>query len=171
MGCISEALGMMLPHGSLLPSSTSMRKFSARESGKAVMNMVKNNIRPSDIMTRNTLLNAATVLSAIGGSLNAMIHLPALAYELGLNLSWDDIAVITSKTPVLTDIVPNGNKTVIELYKAGGIPALMKELTPLLHMQELTVTGKTVKENVEKVKNIDENTIRTIEKPIKKAGW
>lgn len=169
MGCITEALGMMLPNGSLLPSSTSMRRFSARESGVAVMNMVKKGIRPSDIMTKNTLENAATVLSAIGGSLNAMIHLPALAYELGLSLSWDDISLITSKTPVLTDIVPNGNKTVIELYKAGGIPALMKELTPLLHMNEMTVTGKTVKENLENVKNSDKNTIRTIENPIKKA--
>ena len=169
MGCLSEALGMMLPHGSLLPSSTSMRRFSARESGRAVMHLIENDIKPRDIMTRETLLNAVTVLSAIGGSLNALLHLPALASELGLNLTWDDIANITSKTPVLTDIVPNGNKTVIELYKAGGVPALMKELEPLLHTEEMTVTGNSVGDNLKAVQNKDKQTIRTLENPFKKA--
>ena len=169
MGCLSEALGMMLPHGSLLPSSTSLRRFSARDSGKALMHLVEKDIKPRDIMTRNTLLNAVTVLSAIGGSLNALLHLPALAAKLGIDLSWDDIANITSKTPVLTDIVPNGNKTVIELYKAGGIPALMKELAPLLNTEEMTVTGKTVGENLLQAQNKDPQTIRTMEDPIKKA--
>ena len=169
MGCLSEALGMMLPHGSLLPSSTSMRRFSARESGKVVMHLIENDIKPRDIMTRETLLNSVTVLSAIGGSLNALLHLPALASELGLNLTWDDIANITSKTPVLTDIVPNGNKTVIELYKAGGVPALMKELEPLLHTEEMTVTGNSVGDNLKAVQNKDIQTIRTLENPFKKA--
>ena len=169
MGCLSEALGMMLPHGSLLPSSTSMRRFSARESGKAIMHLVENDIKPRDIMTRETLLNAVTVLSAIGGSLNALLHLPALASELSLDLTWDDIATITSKTPVLTDIVPNGNKTVIELYKAGGIPALMKELQSLLNTEEMTVTGNSFGDNLKSAQNKDVQTIRTLENPIKEA--
>jgi len=169
MGCLTEALGMMLPYGSLLPSSTSMRRFSARESGKALMNMVENCIKPSDIMTRKALENAITVLGAIGGSLNALIHIPALAFELGLEMNWDDISAITSKTPLLTDIVPNGDKTVIELYKAGGIPALMKELSSILHLGELTVTGKTVCENIKDAVNKDENTIRTMKNPLKEA--
>jgi len=169
MGCLSEALGMMLPHGSLLPSSTSMRRFSARESGRAVMHLVENDIKPRDIMTRETLLNAVTVLSAIGGSLNALLHLPALASELNLDLTWDDIAGITSKTPVLTDIVPNGNKTVIELYKAGGIPALMKELESLLNTAEMTVTGNSVGDNLKVAQNKDVQTIRTLENPLKEA--
>ncbi|MBR3934161.1 MAG: dihydroxy-acid dehydratase [Clostridia bacterium] len=169
MGCLTEALGMMLPYGSLLPSSTSMRRFSARESGKALMNMVEKDIKPSDIMTRKALENAITVLGAIGGSLNALIHIPALAFELGLEMNWDDISAITSKTPLLTDIVPNGDKTVIELYKAGGIPALMKELSSVLHLDELTVTGKTVYENIKDAVNKDENTIRTMKNPLKEA--
>ena len=169
MGCLTEALGMMLPYGSLIPSSTSMRRFSARQSGKVLMDLVKNNIKPSDIMTRKALENAITVLGAIGGSLNALLHIPALAYELGLEMSWDDISKITSKTPLLTDIVPNGNKTVIELYKAGGIPAVMKELSSLLNLEEQTVTGRTVKDNIKDAVNKDENTIRTIKNPLKQA--
>lgn len=169
MGCLTEALGMMLPYGSLLPSSTSMRRFSARESGKALMNMVENGIKPADIMTRKALENTITVLGAIGGSLNALIHIPALAFELGLEMNWDDISAITSKTPLLTDIVPNGDKTVIELYKAGGIPALMKELSSILHLGELTVTGKTVCENIKDAVNKDENIIRTMKNPLKEA--
>ena len=169
MGCLAEALGMMLPMGSLIPSSTSMRKFSARDSGKALMHMVENNITPTKIMTKEALQNAVTVLSAIGGSLNAMIHLPALASELGMTLSWDDISEITSRVPVLTDIVPNGNKTVIALHQAGGIPGIMKELGDMMHTEVLTVTGKTLGENLETVTVKDRSVIRTVEHPVKKA--
>ncbi len=169
MGCLAEALGMMLPGGALIPSSTSMRRFAARDAGKALMHMVETNIKPSDIMTQAALENAVTVLSAIGGSLNAMLHLPALACELGLELSWDMIAKITAKTPVLTDIVPNGNKTVIELYQAGGIPGIMKSLGELLHTDALTVTGKTVAENLSKATIKNKETIRPLDNPFKKA--
>ena len=169
MGCLAEALGMMLPMGSLIPSGTSMRKFSARDSGKALMHMVENNITPQKIMTREALLNAVTILSAIGGSLNAMIHLPALASELGMNLSWDDISEVTSKVPVLTDIVPNGNKTVIALHQAGGIPAIMKELGSMMHTEVMTVTGKTLGANLETVVTKDPSVIRSVDAPVKKA--
>lgn len=169
MGCLAEALGMMLPSGSLLPSGTSMRRFSARESGKALMSLVEADIKPSDIMTRGALENSITVLGAIGGSLNALLHIPALAFELGLKMSWDDISAITSKTPLLTDIVPNGNKTVIELYKAGGIPAIMKEASPLLDLDALTVTGRTVGENLRSAVNKDPSVIRSMENPLKVA--
>ena len=108
MGALCESLGMMLPGSSLIPSSTSMRRFSARESGSTVMKLVEQQIRPSQIITKEALENTVTLLSAIGGSLNAMIHLPALAAELGLELDWDDIAKITSKTPVLCGIVQMG---------------------------------------------------------------
>ena len=169
MGCLAEALGMMLPEGSLIPSSTSMRRFSARESGKALMSMVEKGVKPSDIMTRGALENSITVLGAIGGSLNALLHIPALAFELGLRMNWDDISAITSKTPLLTDIVPNGNKTVIELYKAGGIPAVMKELGSLLDTNAITVTGRTVGENLKTAVNKDGSVIRTVENPLKQA--
>ena len=169
MGCIAEALGMMLPGGALLPSSTSMRRFSARASGRAVMELVEKGITPRSIMTLQALENATTVLSAIGGSLNAMLHIPALAFELGLDFGWDEIAAITSRTPLLTDIVPNGNKTCIELYQAGGIPALMKELTALLNTQVTTVTGKTLAQDLESAENKDLSTIRTVAAPLAKA--
>ena len=169
MGCIAEALGMMLPDGALLPSSTSMRRFSARASGRAVMDMVRSGLTPRAIMTQKALENATTVLSAIGGSLNAMLHIPALAYELGLDFGWDEIAAITSRTPLLTDIVPNGNKTCIELYRAGGIQALMKELSATLHTDVRTVTGKTLGQDLESAVNKDPSTIRPTSAPLAKA--
>ena len=169
MGCIAEALGMMLPGGALLPASTSMRRFSARASGRAVMAMVKSGLTPRTIMTRRTLENATTVLSAIGGSLNAMLHIPALAHELEIDFGWDEIAAITSRTPLLTDIVPNGNKTCIDLYQAGGIPALMKELTALLHTDVTTVTGNTLAEDLQTAENKEPATIRPVSAPLAKA--
>lgn len=169
MGCLCESLGMMLPGGSLIPSSTSMRRFHAREAGKAVMKLVEQGITPGRIMTKEALENTVTLLSAIGGSLNALIHLPALAAELGYSLSWDDIAEITGRTPVLTAIVPNGNKTVVDLHQAGGIPAVMKALEPVLHLDELTVTGHTIGENLADIKPGNHGTIRPMEDPVAKA--
>lgn len=163
MGCLCEALGMMLPYGSLIPSSTSMRRFSARDSGIALMNLVRNNITPSQIMTQDALNNAVTVLSAIGGSLNALIHLPALAHELNLKLEWKDFADTTSRVPVICNIVPNGNLTCVDLYKAGGVPAIMKSVEQFLDIDCLTVTGKTVKEELSKKIDVDRNIIRTID--------
>ena len=146
-----------------------MRRFSARESGKTVMKLVENNITPDKIMTRKALENTITLLSAMGGSLNALIHLPALAAELGIDLDWDDFSEITSKTPVLCEIVPNGNRTVVDLHYAGGIPAVLKELRPLLHEGVLTVTGRTIGEELEKVKKGDPEVIRSLDNPYSKA--
>lgn len=169
MGALCESLGMMLPGGSLIPSSTSMRRFSARESGRAVMKLVEKQIKPSQIMTREALENTITLLSAIGGSLNALIHLPALAAELGIELDWDDFSEITTRTPVLTAIVPNGNETVVDLHYAGGIPAVMKELRPVLHRDVMTVTGRTLGEILDEVPEGDRKTIHTMEEPVSKA--
>ena len=169
MGIICEALGMMLPGGSLYPASTSMRRFSARESGRAVMELYKKQIRPRDIMTKEALENAITVLAATGGSLNALLHVPALANELGIPFGWAEIAEITSRTPLLTDIVPNGNNTVIDLYQAGGIPSLMKNLLPLLNTEITTVTGRTLGEDLDLASEPKGEIIRTLDKPIKKS--
>lgn len=169
MACLCEALGFMLPCGSLYPSSTSMRRFSARESGRAVVRMVKEGITARDILTKDALINAATLLSAIGGSLNALLHLPALGHELGIDFDWDDMAEITGKTPVLTGITPNGNKTVIDLYQAGGIPSVLKELESLLCTDAMTVCGKTIGEITEEAETGDRNTICAFDAPIQKA--
>ena len=169
MGALCESLGMMLPGGSMIPASTSMRRNHARASGKAVMELVEKNVKPSQIMTREAMENTVTLLSAIGGSLNALIHLPALAAELGFTLDWDDVAAITSQTPVLCGIVPNGERTCGDLHYAGGIPAVMKELKDMLHGECLTVAGKTLGQILEETPEGDRAVIRTVEEPLAKA--
>lgn len=169
MGALCESLGMMLPGGSLIPSGTSMRRFTARESGKAVMRLVEQQVKPSMIMTKEALENTITLLSAIGGSLNALIHLPALAAELGISLDWDEFAEITSKTPVLCAVVPNGNETVVDLHYAGGIPAVLKELESMLHQDALTVSGEMLGEILKRTAQGNRTTIKTMEDPVSKA--
>ena len=169
MGALCESLGMMLPGGSMIPASTSMRRNQARASGKTVMELVAKHVKPSQIMTKEAMENTVTLLSAIGGSLNALIHLPALAAELGFTLDWDDVAAITSRTPVLCGIVPNGDLTCVDLHYAGGIPAVMKELKDMLHGECLTVAGKTLGQILEETPDGHRAVIRTVEEPLAKA--
>lgn len=161
MGCLSEALGMMLPYGALWPSSTSQRRFSARQTGARVVELVRKGICPSDIMTQGALDNAVKLLASIGGSLNAMVHLPALAHELGLEVTWDKVADITSHTPVVCNVVPNGDISCINLYKAGGVPAVLKTIEGDLDTSAMTVTGRTLGENLDRVVPVDRSVIRT----------
>lgn len=165
MGCLSEALGMMLPYGALWPSSTSQRRFSARQTGARVVDLVRKGICPSDIMTQGALDNAVKLLASIGGSLNAMVHLPALAYELGLEVTWDEVAEITSHTPVVCNVVPNGDISCINLYKAGGVPAVLKTIEEDLDTSTMTVTGKTLGENLDRDIPVDRTVIRTQNNP------
>lgn len=165
MGCLSEALGMMLPYGALWPSSTSQRRFSARQTGARVVDLVRRGIRPSDIMTQAALDNAVTLLASIGGSLNALVHLPALAHELGLEVTWDKVADITSHTPVVCNVVPNGDISCINLYKAGGVPAVLKTIEGDLDTSVMTVTGQTLGENLGKDIPVDRSVIRTQDDP------
>ena len=165
MGCLTEALGMMLPYGALWPSSTSQRRFSARQTGAAVVELVRRGIRPSDIMTQAALDNAVKVLASIGGSLNALVHLPALAHELGLSVTWDQVADVTSHTPVICNVVPNGDISCINLYKAGGMPAVLKTIEADLDGSVLTVTGKTLAQNLDRDVPCDRSVIRTQDDP------
>ena len=165
MGCLTEALGMMLPYGALWPSSTSQRRFSARQTGAAVVELVRRGIRPSDIMTQAALDNAVKVLASIGGSLNALVHLPALAHELGLSVTWDQVADVTSHTPVICNVVPNGDISCINLYKAGGVPAVLKTIESDLDGSVLTVTGKTLAQNLDRDVPCDRSVIRTQDDP------
>lgn len=161
MGCLSEALGMMLPYGALWPSSTSQRRFSARQTGARVVELVRKGICPSDIMTQGALDNAVKLLASIGGSLNAIVHLPALAHELGLEVTWDKVADITSHTPVVCNVVPNGDISCINLYKAGGVPAVLKTIEGDLDTSAMTVTGRTLGENLDRDVPVDRTVIRT----------
>lgn len=165
MACLSEGLGMMLPHGALWPSSTSQRRFSARQTGARVVDMVRKDIKPSDIMTQAALDNTVKLLASIGGSLNALVHLPALAHELDLEVTWDMVADITSHTPVVCNVVPNGDISCINLYKAGGVPAVLKTIEKDLDVSVMTVTGKTLGENLDRDVPIDRSVIRTQDDP------
>ena len=165
MACLSEGLGMMLPYGALWPSSTSQRRFSARQTGARVVDMVRKDIKPSDIMTQAALDNTVKLLASIGGSLNALVHLPALAHELDLEVTWDMVADITSHTPVVCNVVPNGDISCINLYKAGGVPAVLKTIEKDLDFSVMTVTGKTLGENLDRDVPIDRSVIRTQDDP------
>lgn len=170
MGCLCEGLGMMLPYGALWPSSTSQRRFSARRTGAAVVDLVRRNIKPSDIMTQSAIDNAVALLASIGGSLNALIHLPALADELGLECTWAKVAEVTSHTPVVCNVVPNGDISCINLYKAGGIPAILKTIEASLDTSVMTVSGKTMASELAGDIPVDRSVIRTQDDPASVAN-
>jgi len=154
MACVAEAMGIALPTSSGAPAAYKSRDDMVRASGVAVMDLLAKNIRPRDIVTREALENAAVVVAATGGSTNAGLHLPAIAHEAGIRFTLDDVARIFKKTPYLADLMPGGTYTATDMYRAGGVPVVIKELlnNGLLHGDCLTVTGKTLKQNHAKVK-------------------
>jgi Dihydroxyacid dehydratase/phosphogluconate dehydratase len=172
MSSIGEALGLSIP-GSASEANVDQRKIaSSREAGIAVMNLVRKNIRPSDILTKKSFENAVTLVVAMGGSTNTALHLPAIANEIGIKLTLKDIHEISMKTPLLVDMKPGGKYVMFDLDKVGGVPLVMKRLLDagLLHGDELTVTGKTIRENLQNIDpNLSENNIvRHIDNPISK---
>jgi len=169
MNALTEALGMMLSGTSLIPASSSFRRFAARNSGIEVMRLVKEGITPRKIMTKEALHNAIVLLTAIGGSLNAFLHLPALAAELELKLPWSEFSKVSSKTPLLCGIVPNGNQTVVDLNRGGGVPSVLRELKSLLNLEAITVDGKNIGQIIEETKDGDRNVIRAFNNPIEAA--
>ncbi|HEY8892554.1 MAG TPA: dihydroxy-acid dehydratase [Clostridium sp.] len=169
MNALTEALGMMLAGTSLIPAGSSFRRFAARNSGIEIMRLVEEGITPRKIMTKEALHNAIVLLTAVGGSLNAFLHLPALAAELELKLPWSDFSEISSKTPVLCGITPNGNQTVVDLNRGGGIPSVLRELKSLLKLEAITVDGKNIGQIIEEAKDGDRNVIRAFNNPIQAA--
>ena len=154
MACVAEAMGLALPTSSGAPAAYKSRDVMVKASGVAVMDLLAKNIRPRDIVTRQSLENAAVVVAATGGSTNAGLHLPAIANEAGIKFTLDDVVRIFKKTPYLADLMPGGKYTATDMFRAGGVPVIIKELLDngLLHGDCMTVTGKTLKQNHAKVK-------------------
>ncbi|MEK9683814.1 MAG: dihydroxy-acid dehydratase [Rhodospirillaceae bacterium] len=154
MACVSEAIGLALPASSGAPASYESRDAFVEEAGRAVMRALEKNIRPRDICTREAFDNAATVVAATGGSTNAALHLPAMAHEAGIKYTLQDVARIFKKTPYIADLMPGGRYTATDMYKVGGVSVVIKELLDngLLNGDCLTVTGKTLKQNVRGIK-------------------
>ncbi len=173
MACVSEAIGLALPYSSGTPAPYEERDKYAYESGVQVMNLLKNKIRPRDIVTLDALKNAAVVVAATGGSTNAALHLPAIANECGLKFDIMDVAKIFKKTPYLADLKPGGKYVAKDMFEAGGVPMLLKTLLDggYINGSCLTVTGKTMRENLENVKfNNNQKVIRPHNNPLSKTG-
>ena len=173
MACVSEAIGLALPNSTMAPAPYESRDDYAYNAGKIVMECIKNQIRPRDIVTLDSLENAARAVAASGGSTNAALHLPAMANEAGIKFDLFDVADIFKSTPYIADLKPGGNYVAKDLYEAGGVPVLLKALAEggHLNMNCLTVTGKTIKENLENIVFPDnQKVIRNINKPITKTG-
>ena len=172
MNCLTEAIGMALRGNGTIPAVYSARLRLAKQAGMKVMELLEKDIRPRDIMTAAAFHNAETVDMALGCSTNTMLHLPAIAHECGIDISFDMANEISAKTPNLCHLAPAGDTFMEDLEQAGGVWAVMKELTKkgLLDTSCMTVTGKTVAENLEGVVNRDENLIRPIENPYSQNG-
>ena len=173
MACVSEVIGLALPYSSGAPAPYEERDKYAYESGKQIMYLIENNIRPRDIVTRKSLENAATIVAATGGSTNAGLHLPAIANECGIEFTLDDVVEIFKKTPYIADLKPGGQFVAKDVYEAGGVPIIIKTLYEggYIHGDCLTVTGKTIAENLESVKfNPDQKVIRPYNNPLSPTG-
>ncbi len=172
MNCLTEVLGMGLRGNGTIPAVYSERIRLAKRAGYAVMEMLKRDIRPRDIMTKEAFINALTMDMALGCSTNSMLHLPAIAYEAGVDLNVDIANEISAKTPNLCHLAPAGHTYIEELNEAGGIYAVMKEISKLglLNLDCMTVTGKTVGENIKNAINLDTDVIRPAENPYSKVG-
>ena len=172
MNCLTEAIGMGLRGNGTIPAAYSSRIELAKHAGMAVMELWKKNIRARDIMTKEAIENALTVDMALGCSTNSMLHLPAIAHECGCDIDLDVANEISEKTPNLCHLAPAGRVYMEDLEEAGGVYAVMKELSKknLLHLDCMTVTGKTLGENIADATNLDKEVIRPIENPYSTTG-
>jgi dihydroxy-acid dehydratase len=173
MACVAEAIGLALPGSSGAPAPYESRDALCEASGRAVMNLLAQRIRPRDIVTRAALENAATIVAASGGSTNAGLHLPAIAHEAGISFDLDDVCAIFRRTPYIADLKPAGRYVAKDMYEVGGVPALLKALLDggFIHGGCLTVTGRTVAENLaDVVFPADQDVIRPTSNPLSSTG-
>jgi dihydroxy-acid dehydratase len=173
MACVSEALGLALTNSAGTPAPYESRDRFCEASGEAVMALIKSQVRPRDIVTRKALENAAVIVAATGGSTNAGLHLPAIANEAGIDFDLMEVASIMRRTPYIADLMPGGKYTAFDLYGAGGVAVVMKELLDagILHGECITATGKTIAENLKDVKfHENQKVIHRVAKPLSKTG-
>ena len=174
MSSVGEALGLSLPGSASEPAVDQRKNASSRLAGEAVLNLLRKDIKPSDILTKEAFENAVTVVTAMGGSTNTCLHLPAIAYEAGISLTLEDIHDISMRTPHLADMKPAGKYLMYDLDNVGGVPLVMKRLLDLglIHGDCITVTGKTVRENLENIEDAgkENEVVRKIDNPISPSG-
>src|SRR6187431_3287486 len=173
MATVSEAIGLALPYSAGAPAPYEIRDKFCMAAGEQIMELIARNIRPRDIVTLKALENAATVVAASGGSTNAGLHLPAIAHEAGIKFDLFDVAEIFARTPYIADLKPGGKYVAKDMYEAGGVPLLMKTLLDhgYLHGDCLTVTGRTMAENLKGVKwNPDQDVVRPADNPLSPTG-
>jgi dihydroxy-acid dehydratase len=170
MACLTEAVGMSLPGDGTAHATTAKKERLAVDAGVAVMNLLKEGITPSKIMTESSLDNMLRVNMAIGGSLNTTLHIPAIAHELGLSVGLDAFDAMSRETPHLCNIDPSGPYALSDLENAGGIPGVMKRLESKLNVDAITATGRTVAENLEGAEVFDAEVIHTVEEPVHEYG-
>ncbi|VBB06290.1 dihydroxy-acid and 6-phosphogluconate dehydratases signature 1 [Lucifera butyrica] len=173
MNCMTEVLGMGLPGNGTIPAAYfGARRALAKEAGKKIMELVRQNVKPRDIMTKEAFMNAITVDMAIGGSTNTVLHLPAIAHEAGIALELELFDAISAKTPYITKLSPGGTHHMQDLNEAGGIPAVMKELSKagVIFKGCKSVNGKTVGENIANAEIKRDEVIRSVENPYRKRG-
>jgi len=173
MATVSEAIGLALPYSAGAPAPYEIRDKFCMLAGEMIMDLIVKNIRPRDIVTREALENAAAVVAATGGSTNAALHLPAIAHECGIKFDLFDVAEILKKTPYIADLKPSGRYVAKDMFEAGGVPLLMRTLLDngFLHGDCLTVTGRTIAENLKAVKwNPDQDVVYPADKPLSPTG-
>jgi dihydroxy-acid dehydratase len=174
MACAIEALGMTLPYSSSTPATDPKKARECRKAGAAIDHLLKRDIKPRDIMTRKAFENAMTMVMAMGGSTNAVLHLVAMAHAAGVPLKLDDFQTVSDRVPMLADFKPSGRHVMADLNKVGGTPAVLKRLLEngLLHGECLTVTGRTMAENLADLPGLspDQDIIRPLDRPIKATG-
>ena len=170
MACVTEALGVQLPGVAAIPAVDSRKFTMSHLTGRRIVQMVKEDLKLSKVLNRKAFENAIKVLSAIGGSTNAVVHLLAIAGRVGVNLNLDDFDKLGKEVPVVANMMPSGKYLMEEFFDAGGVPAVMQEISNLLNMDHITVTGKSVKENIAGTENFNKDVITPAAKPFQKAG-
>jgi dihydroxy-acid dehydratase len=168
--CLMEAFGMTLPNAATIPAVTNMKYVLARNSGRQIMKLLENGITPSQIMTRESLENALMVDLAIGGSTNSALHLPAIAYEMGIEFDLELFNTYSKKIPTIANVYPSGNYGVVDLYKAGGIPAVMNRIKDFLNLDCMTVSGKPIGKTFRRSQVLDDDIIRPLNNPLFPEG-